>query len=81
MKITAITFYKHGDLWGILQRLEWSQRELARRSAALLRLQHHQSDPASRPGAGGCHTTGAGGRTHASIGKELGVGGAAIHLI
>lgn len=32
MKITAITRYKHGEVWEILQRLGWSQRELANRA-------------------------------------------------
>lgn len=32
MKITAITRYKHGELYAILQRLGWTQSELARRA-------------------------------------------------
>lgn len=32
MKITAITKYKHGELYSILQRLGWNQSELARQS-------------------------------------------------
>ena len=32
MKITAITRYKHGELYAILKRLGWSQAELARQS-------------------------------------------------
>ncbi len=32
MKITAITRYKHGTLYEMLQRLGWSQSELARRT-------------------------------------------------
>lgn len=32
MKITAITRYKHGEIYAILQRLGWSQSELARRT-------------------------------------------------
>ena len=32
MKITAITRYKHGELYAILNRLGWTQSELARRS-------------------------------------------------
>lgn len=32
MKITAITHYKHGELFAILTRLGWTQAELARRA-------------------------------------------------
>lgn len=32
MKITAITRYKHGELYAILQRIGWSQAELARQT-------------------------------------------------
>ena len=32
MKITAITRYKHGELFEVLRRLGWSQADLARRS-------------------------------------------------
>jgi transcriptional regulator with XRE-family HTH domain len=32
MKITAITKYKHGELYAALQRLGWNQSELARRT-------------------------------------------------
>lgn len=32
MKITAITRYKHGELYAILNRLGWTQSELARRT-------------------------------------------------
>ena len=32
MKITAITRYKHGELYAILNRLGWTQSELARRA-------------------------------------------------
>jgi RNA polymerase sigma factor (sigma-70 family) len=32
MKITAITRYKHGELYAVLNRLGWTQAELARRS-------------------------------------------------
>jgi RNA polymerase sigma factor (sigma-70 family) len=32
MKITAITKYKHGELYAILKRLNWTQSELAQRS-------------------------------------------------
>jgi len=32
MKITAITKYKHGTLYNLLQKLNWSQSELARRA-------------------------------------------------
>ena len=32
MKITAITRYKHGELYEILKRIGWSQSELARRT-------------------------------------------------
>jgi RNA polymerase sigma factor (sigma-70 family) len=32
MKITAITRYKHGELYSVLNRLGWTQAELARRS-------------------------------------------------
>jgi transcriptional regulator with XRE-family HTH domain len=32
MKITAITKYKHGGLYNILQKLGWTQAELSRRS-------------------------------------------------
>lgn len=32
MKITAITRYKHGELYAILQRLGWTQSELARQT-------------------------------------------------
>ena len=31
MKITAITRFKHGELYGILKRLGWSQKDLARK--------------------------------------------------
>ena len=32
MKITAITRYKHGELYAILQRIGWTQSELARKT-------------------------------------------------
>lgn len=32
MNITAVTRYKHGELYAILQRLGWTQSELARRA-------------------------------------------------
>ena len=32
MKITAITRYKHGELYAILQRIGWTQSELARQT-------------------------------------------------
>jgi RNA polymerase sigma factor (sigma-70 family) len=32
MKITAITRYKHGELYAVLNRMGWTQAELARRS-------------------------------------------------
>jgi RNA polymerase sigma factor (sigma-70 family) len=32
MKITAITRYKHGELYAILQRIGWNQSELARKT-------------------------------------------------
>lgn len=32
MKITAITRYKHGELYAILKRIGWTQSELARRA-------------------------------------------------
>jgi RNA polymerase sigma factor (sigma-70 family) len=32
MKITAITKYKHGELYAILQRIGWTQSELARQT-------------------------------------------------
>lgn len=32
MRITAITRFKHGDLYAILQRLGWTQSELARKT-------------------------------------------------
>ncbi len=38
MKITAITRYKHGQLWAVLQRLGWSQTELARRTGLTNRV-------------------------------------------
>ena len=32
MKITALTRYKHGELYAVLKRLGWNQSELSRRS-------------------------------------------------
>jgi transcriptional regulator with XRE-family HTH domain len=32
MNITAITRYKHGDLYSVLQRIGWSQKDLARKT-------------------------------------------------
>lgn len=36
MKITAITKFKNGTLWGALKRLGWSQKMLAEKSGCTL---------------------------------------------
>lgn len=38
MRITAITRYKHGDLFNLLQKLGWSQSELSRRSGLSIHM-------------------------------------------
>lgn len=51
MKITAITRYKHGELYAILKRLGWSQAELARRTGLRPELIGEIINLARRPSA------------------------------
>jgi RNA polymerase sigma factor (sigma-70 family) len=49
MKITAITKYKHGELYAILKRLNWTQSELARRCGMYPSLIGHIINLQRRP--------------------------------